>query len=86
MHLHQPDWKSRVWAVDGRVDARHHSDRPHVSDRRWTWYTKDISYLTMSTKSVKYSGTIWKYNTAARLLYFNLLRCSGEWDYKSYLC
>lgn len=36
MHLHQPDWKSGVGAVDGRVDARHDADRAHAPDGRRT--------------------------------------------------
>lgn len=32
MHLHQPDWKSGVGAVDGGVDAGHHAHWPDVPD------------------------------------------------------
>lgn len=37
MHLHQPDWKSGEWTVDGGVHARHHPHWTDVTDRRWTW-------------------------------------------------
>lgn len=34
MHLHQPDWKSGVRAVDGCVDAGDYTQRPDAADGR----------------------------------------------------
>lgn len=45
MHLHQPDWKSGVGAVDGGVDAGDHADRTDVADGRLTWERDHIFYL-----------------------------------------
>lgn len=48
MHLYQPDWKSGVGTVDGRVDAGDYPDWTHVPDRwRSCEYANGITFRTL---------------------------------------
>ena len=48
MHLHQPDWKSGEWAVDGGVDAGDHPDGADVPYRWWSWKSGQFKIKSQS--------------------------------------
>lgn len=37
MHLHQPDWKSGEWTVDGGVDTGYYPDGADIPYRWRSW-------------------------------------------------